>query len=88
MNRCMARLVIRIIEKCDSDWRCNDWLGLISGWMVFLDCLIGFQLNALDWLSAHGGDWLSVTILFSDCRKCGYDRFNIFFGGGAASGAV
>lgn len=56
MNRCMARLVIRIIEKCDSDWRCNDWLGLITGWMVFLDCLIGYQLNALDWLSAYGDD--------------------------------
>ena len=47
MNRCMARLVIRIIEKCDSDWRCNDWLGLISGWMVFLDCLIGYQLMGM-----------------------------------------
>ena len=78
MNRCMARLVIRIIEKCDSDWRCNDWLGLITGWMVFLDCLIGYQLmGMIDYL---------LTILFSGCMKCGYDRFNIFFLGGQPLG--
>lgn len=69
MNRCMARLVIRIIEKCDSDWCCNDWLGLISGWMVFLERLIGYQLNALDWLSAYGGGRLSVNYLDSRLQE-------------------
>ena len=82
MNRCMARLVIRIIEKCDSDWRCNDWLGLITGWMVFLDSLIGYQLmGVIGYLLLScipiAGNVVMTSLIFYP-----------FFVGGAASGAV